>query len=179
MRKIIEYTLLSVDGSFESPQSWGFMKFRDEAYSRDGLGLLHACDAMLMGRRMYEASVKIWSGRTDHPWAARLNDMKKYVFTSTLEKADWTNTSIVRGDVAAEAAKIKQQEGRDLIIWGHTQLAETLFKSRLIDVLDLSIHPIIVGSGKQLFRDGQTANLKLIATKTFSNIVKLSYEPQY
>jgi dihydrofolate reductase len=177
MRKIIEYTLLSADGCFENPQA--FMRFRDDAYSRDGLGLLHACDAMLMGRRMYEASVKIWTGRTDHPWAARLNEMQKYVFSSTLEKVDWSNTTIVRGDVAVEAAKLKQQHSRDLIIWGHTQLAETLFKHRLIDVLDLSIHPLIVGSGKQFFRAGQAANLKLISTKTFSHIVKLSYEPQY
>jgi dihydrofolate reductase len=179
MRKIIEYTLLSVDGSFENPSSWGFMKFRDDAYTRDGLGLLHACEAMLMGRSMYEASVRIWRGRIDHPWAARVNEMRKYVFSSTLEKADWDNTTIVRGGVAAEAQKLKQQDGRDLLIWGHTQLAETLFKHRLIDVLDLSIHPVLVGSGKLFFREGQAANLKLVAAKAFSQIVKLSYEPQY
>jgi dihydrofolate reductase len=179
MRKIIEYTLLSVDGSFENPSSWGFMKFRDEAYTHDGLGLLHACDAMLMGRGMYEASVRIWSGRTDHPWAARVNEMRKYVFSSTLEKADWNNTTIVRGGVVAEADTLKQQDGRDLLIWGHTRLAETFLKNRLIDVLHLSIHPVLVGSGKLFYREGQAANLKLVAAKAFSKIVKLSYEPQY
>jgi dihydrofolate reductase len=147
---------------------------------RDGLGVLHACDAMLMGRTMYEASSKLWPGRgSDHPWAARLNAMPKYVFSSKLTRADWNNTTIVRGDVAVEALKLKEHPGGDLLIWGHTRLAESLMKSRLIDVLDLSIHPVLVGSGKRFFREGQDVSLKLVAAKTFSNIVKLTYEPQY
>ena len=72
MRKIVEYTLISFDGVFENPQSFGFMNFRDEAYLRNGLGLLLACDAMLMGRHTYESSARIWPSRSD-PWAVRLN----------------------------------------------------------------------------------------------------------
>jgi dihydrofolate reductase len=178
MRKLIEYTLVSADGVFENPQGWGAMSFRDDAYVRDGLGLLLACDAMLMGRNTYEAFARIWPGRTD-PWAVRLNAMQKYVFSSKLKKADWNNSIIVRGDVAAEVAKLRQQEGRDLLTWGHGLLAETLLKHQLLDVLDLSIHPVVAGHGKLFFRDGQGANLKLVATKIFSKIVKLTYEPQY
>jgi dihydrofolate reductase len=95
------------------------------------------------------------------------------------EQAEWNSTFIVRGDVTAEARKLKEQAGGDLVIWGHTRLAESLMKSRLVDVLDLSIHPVLVGSGKRLFRDGQDVVLKLVATKTFSKIVKFTYEPQY
>jgi len=178
MRKIIEYTLVSIDGVFENPQGWGFMSFRDDAYLRDGLGLLLACDAMLMGRRTYESFAKIWPGGT-HPWADRINAMQKYVFTSTLEKADWHNSTIVRGDVAAQATRLKQQEGRDLLVLGHGLLAETLLKQQLLDVLDLSIHPVFAGHGKLLFREGEDAKLRLVATKSFSKIVKLTYEPQY
>jgi dihydrofolate reductase len=105
--------------------------------------------------------------------------MKKYVFSSTLKKADWNNTTIIPGDAAAEVAKLKAQEGPNLLIWGHTSLAEHLFRRQLVDVLDLSIHPIIVGKGKSFFREGLSANLKLVAAKSFSRIVKLSYEPQY
>ncbi len=76
MRKVIEYTLVSLDGVFENPQGWGAMGFRDDAYMRDGLGVLLACDAMLLGRYTYELSAKIWPSRTD-PWATRLNAMKK------------------------------------------------------------------------------------------------------
>jgi dihydrofolate reductase len=178
MRKIIEYTLVSIDGVFEDPARLGFMGYRDDAYLRDGLGVLLASDATLMGRNTYESFAKIWPSRSD-PWAARLNAMQKYIFSSTLEKADWNNSTIVRGDVVAEVTKLKQQEGRDLLILGHGLLAETLLKQHLLDVLDLSIHPLVVGRGRLFFREGENAKLKLLATKSFSKIVKLTYEPQY
>ncbi len=75
--------------------------------------------------------------------------------------------------------KLKEQSGGDLLIWGHTQLAEALFRHQLIDQIDLSIHPVMLGRGKPFFRDGLSANLKLAAVKSFSKIVKLTYEPQY
>jgi len=179
MRNIIEYTLVSIDGVFEDPHILGFMAYRDEAYLRDGLGLLLECDAMLMGRNTYESFAKIWPGRT-HPWADRINAIPKYVFSSKLEKATWNNSIIVRGDVVAEVTKLKQQKGRDLLIFGHGLLGETLLKHHLLDVLDLSIHPLVVGRGKQFFREGENATLRLVATKSFvKGIVKLTYEPQY
>ena len=179
MRNIIEYTLVSADGIFAGAGNSGFFEYRDEAYLRDGLGQLLSCDAMLMGRTTYESFAKLWPGRT-HPWADRINAMPKYVFSSTLETAEWSNATIVRGDVVAEVSKLKQQEGRDLLIYGHGLLAETLLKHRLLDVLDLSIHPLILGQGKSFFREGENTRLRLIAAKSFSKgIVKLTYEPQY
>jgi dihydrofolate reductase len=178
MRKVIEYTLLSADGVFEDPARLGFMQYRDDAYLRDGLGLLLACDAMLMGRNTYESSAKIWPSRTD-PWARRLNAMKKYVFSSTLKETTWSNAALIRGDAAAEVTRLKEEQGADLLIWGHGLFSETLLQNGLIDVLDLSIHPLVVGRGKGFFREGQQVKLKLVATKSFSHIVKLTYEPQY
>jgi dihydrofolate reductase len=178
MRKLIEYTLVSADGIFESPQSWGALSYRDEQYLRDGLGVLLACDAMLMGRTMYEGSAKIWPARAD-PWAMRLNAMQKFVFSSALLSADWNNTTIIRGDAVKEVQKLKMQEGGNLLIWGHTRLAEALMNNKLVDWLDLSVHPVIVGRGRSLCREGQNFNLKLVSTKSFSKIVKLSYEIQY
>jgi dihydrofolate reductase len=178
MSKIIEYTLVTIDGVFEDPVNWGFMNFRDDAYLQDGLGLLLACDAMLMGRNTFERLAKIWSGST-HPWADRINAIQKYVFSSKLEKAEWNNATVVRGDVAAEVAKLKQREGRDFLVFGHGLFGETLLKKHLLDVLDLSIHPVLVGHGKPFFREGQSAKMKLVATKSFSKIVKLTYELQY
>ena len=91
-----------------------------------------------------------------------------------------TTSTIVRGDVVAEVTRLKQQEGRDLLIYGHGLLGETLLKQHLLDVLDLSIHPLVVGQGKQFFREGENATLRLVAAKSFSKgIVKLTYEPQY
>jgi dihydrofolate reductase len=178
MRRIIEYTLVSVDGVFAGPGISEFMGYRDDAYFSDGLGQLQACEAMLMGRTTYEHFAKIWPGGT-HPWADRLNAIKKYVFSTKLERADWNNSTIIRGDVAAEVSKLKRRGSGNLLIYGHGLLGQTLLKERLLDVLDISIHPVFLGSGKLLFREGEYAKLKLVATKSFSNIVKLTYEPQY
>lgn len=178
-RKIIEYTLVSADGVFADEGTRRFFAYRDDAYYRDGLGQLLACGAMLLGRTTYEGFAKLWPGR-DHPWADRLNAMPKYVFSSTLERADWNNSTIVRGDVVAEVTKLKEREGGNLLIYGHGLLGETLLRHRLIDVLDLSIHPVALGRGKLLFREGQNVGLKLVVAKTFATgIVKLTYEPQY
>lgn len=178
MRKIIEYTIVSLDGVFAGAALSGFSEYRDEAYMRDGLSQALACDALLMGRNTYEAFATIWPRRTD-PWANRINAMPKYVFSSTLEEVVWNNSTLVRGDVVAEVTRLKQQEGRDLLIYGHGLLGETLLKHHLLDVLDLSIHPLVVGQGKQFFREGVSARLRLVAAKSFSKgIVKLTYEPQ-
>ena len=176
MRKIIEWSYISADGVFEDPVGMGLLDYMDDAYLRDSRGLFEACDAILFGRSTYEIFAKIWPGT---PYAAQLNAIRKYVFSSSLESAEWNNSTIVHGDVATEVAKLKQQEGGDLLILGHGLLGETLLQERLIDVLDLSILPVIVGHGKPFFRDGQAVKLKLAATRSFSKTVKLTYEPQY
>ena len=179
MRKIIEYTLTSVDGAVEGSALSGFADFRDDAYMLDGLSQALVCDALLLGRNTYESFARIWPKRTD-PWADRINAMQKYVFSSKLEKVEWNNSTIVRGDVVAEVTKLKQQEGQNLLIYGHGLLGETLLKCRLLDVLDLSIYPLVVGHGTQFFREGADTKLRLVAAKTFSKgIVKLTYEPRY
>jgi dihydrofolate reductase len=177
VRKIIEYTVISVDGVFEGPHIIGFSEFRDDAYMRDGLGQVLACGAMLMGRNTYDAFSKLWPKRTD-PWAQRINAMPKYVFSSTLGRPEWNNSTIISGDVVSEVTKLKQQEGQDLLVYGHGRFAETLLKHGLCDVLDLAVHPIILGKGKQFFREEQSSRMKLISTKSYSKgIVKLTYEP--
>ncbi len=174
MGRIIEYTLVSADGVFSTPQIGSFMAYRDEAYFRDGQDVLMASEAMLYGRKTYEDFAKIWPGR-DHPWAKRLNGIKKYVFSSTLESAEWGDSTIVRGDVVDEARRLKQGSTGDLLIFGHTQLAVALMRAGLVDLLDLSVHPVFLGAGEMLLHDGLATSLRLVATKTFSKIVKLSY----
>ncbi len=142
------------------------------------MGQLMASDAMMMGRTTYENFASMWPRRSD-PWADRINAMRKYVFSSKLDVADWNNSVLDRGDVVEEVTKLKEQDGGDLLVYGHGMLGETLLKNRRLDVLDVSIHPIILGTGKLLFREGDTARMTLVATKTFSKIVKLMYEPQY
>jgi dihydrofolate reductase len=105
--------------------------------------------------------------------------MPKYVFSSTLEQADWNNSTIIRGDVVSEVSELKQQDGGSLLVFGHGQFGETLMRERLVDVLDLSIHPVVIGHGKLFFRNGLSATMRQVAAKSFSKgIVKLTYELQ-
>jgi dihydrofolate reductase len=100
------------------------------------------------------------------------------VFSSTLQRAEWKNATIIGGDVAAEAAKLKNQDGRNLVMYGHGPLGQTLLEHRLLDELRLFIHPIIVGHGKLLFRDGEQTKLKVETTRTHkSGVVAVSYVP--
>jgi len=175
MRKIIESTLVSADGVIGSPPLWA-MDYRDEEVTRDALERLSGSDAMLIGRGTYELFAATWPGQTDE-FAQRMNGIRKYVFSSTLAGADWSNTTIVRGDVLAEVTKIKEQDGRDLALFGHGRLAQTLLENGLIDELRLSVHPVLAGAGLPQFSNGRKTPLKLVSAKTFTTgVVVLSYQ---
>ena len=179
MRKLIEHSIMTLDGVFENPGAWGYMDYKEEEWYRDGFGEVMACEAMLFGRGSFEACAPIFGQRTD-AWAARMTAIKKYIFSSTMEMADWNNTTIVRGNAAAEVARLKQQDGGDLLIYGHTSLAEALFKEHLIDVFHIALYPVILGRGRRFFREGESARLRLLAAKSYSKGgVRLTYEPQY
>jgi dihydrofolate reductase len=176
MRKIIESTLVSLDGVIENPHLWATEYFDSEA-EEYALELLSTSDAMLMGRRTYEFFAAAFPHRTGE-YGDRVNRISKYVFSSTLKKADWSNSSVVEGDVVTEAAKIKAQAGRDLVIYGHGLLGETLLKHQLLDELKLWIHPCFAGRGKLLFREGEKKHFKLIAQKTLgTGVIVASYQP--
>ena len=176
MRKIIESTLISVDGIFAETDYSKFFAYQDETYLRDGLDRLLSNDAILMGRKTYESWVKIWPG-SPHPWAERLNAIPKYVFSSTLETTAWNNSILVRGDVVAEVSRLKQQEGGNLLTFGHGLLGETLLKHHLLDELVLEVHPLILGNGRQFVREGLNSPLKFVAAKSFpAGLVRLTYE---
>ena len=174
MRKIIESTLVSLDGVIDQPHLWATDYFDSEA-EKHALELLSQCDAMLMGRRTYEFFAAAFPHRKGE-YGDRINSIRKYVFSSTLPKADWSNSSIVKGDVAAEVLKLKQQDGKALVIYGHGLLGETLLKHHLLDELKLWIHPVLVGRGK-LFREDEKTNLKLVGQKTLrTGVVVVTYQ---
>jgi dihydrofolate reductase len=176
MRKIIESTLVSLDGVIGDPHLWATDYFDSEA-EKYALKLLSTSDAMLMGRQTYEFFAAAFPHRTGE-YGERVNAIRKYVFSTTLKMADWSNSSIVRGDVATEVAKLKSQAGKDLVIYGHGLLAQTLLRHHLLDELKLWIHPCLVGHGKLLFREGEKTNLKLIAQKTLAKGVIIgTYQP--
>jgi dihydrofolate reductase len=176
MRKVIESTLVSVDGVIGEPHQWTGEHFGDEAIAR-ALGQLTQSDAMVMGRRTYEMFSSIWSEPVDD-YAAAIYNMSKYVFSSTLEHADWNNTTVVPGDVASAVHDLKQQAGGDIVLYGHGPVGQALLEAHLLDELKLWIHPVVVGSGTLLFRDGTKSELELVATETTkTGVVIVTYRP--
>ena len=178
MRKIIESTLVSADGVIGDPPLWA-MEYRDAEVTAEALERLAGADAMLMGRGTYELFSAVWPGQSGE-FANRINDIRKYVFSATLDKAGWNNTVILRGDAVAEVTRLKRQDGGELALYGHGRLAQALLEHGLVDELRLSVHPVMVGSGQVLFRDGQKQALRLAGTRTFgTGVVVLTYHPEF
>ena len=176
MRKIIESTLMSLDGVFSDPHIWATEYFDDEA-ERQAVELLSTADAMLMGRRTYEFFAAAFPHQTGE-YGDRINKIRKYVFSNTLKTADWSNSLVISGDVVAEAAKLKEQGGGDLVIYGHSMLARTLLENDLLDEFKIWIHPLFLGQGESLFQEGAKKKWRLVATKTLGkDVVLLTYQP--
>jgi dihydrofolate reductase len=176
MRRVIESTLVSADGVIGEPHVWTGEHFGEQAVAHALERLRHA-DAMVMGRRTYEMFAKIWA-TPDNEYAAAIYAMPKYVFSSTLQQADWNNTQIVRADPATAIRELKRQDGRDIVLYGHGPVGQALLDADLLDELNLWIHPVVVGSGTLLFRDGaKKMDLRLTATETTdTGVVMLTYE---
>jgi dihydrofolate reductase len=187
-------TFLSLDGVMQGPggpeedRSNGF----DQGgwlvpYADDDMGKLvsdwfAAADAFLLGRKTYEIFAAYWPNITDQTdvVATKLNSLPKYVVSNTLDKVEWSNSTIIRGDAAAEEiTKLKQGPGNELQVHGSGHLAQTLMARDLIDEYRLWIYPVVLGSGRRLFQDGITPTaLKLVDTKTTSTGVVIHvYKP--
>jgi dihydrofolate reductase len=176
MRKLIESTLVSLDGVIGDPQAWANEYFDDEATAL-ALQQLLVTDAMLMGRRTYEMFAATWPSYTSE-YSDRMNNIRKYVFSSTLDTTKWSNSVIISGDPGDAVAELKQQGDGDLVMYGHGSLGQALLERHLIDELRLWVHPLLVGQGTLLFRDGARAALRLAAAQTLtSGVVILTYQP--
>jgi dihydrofolate reductase len=175
MRKITESTFVSLDGVTEDPRAWA-MGYFDDSAQQAALEQLQASDGMLMGRATYEYFTA--APPTGSPYADAINAIRKYVFSSTLERADWNNSTIIPGDPVAAVNELKRQDGRDLIMYGHGRLSQTLLEHHLLDEIRFAVHPLLL-TGRATGRDnGQTPPLKLIAaTPLPSGVVALSYKP--
>ncbi|MEU0566921.1 dihydrofolate reductase family protein [Nonomuraea sp. NPDC005983] len=179
MRKIVAGLFISLDGVVESPEKWHFPYFNDEMGQSVG-ALIQSSDVMLLGRQTYLEFAAHWPNQdpaTD-PLVDVMNNKPKYVATTTLETADWQNTTLLKGDLADELDTLKRQPGKDIGITGSPTLVTSLLRDGLLDELHLLVHPIVIGSGKRLF-DGAYGQipLKLTTSKTFSTgVLNLTYE---
>lgn len=174
MGKVIVSEYVSLDGVMENP-AWTRPFWNDEIATFKG-NEMAAIDALLLGRVTYQGFAQAWPKMTGEPGADRMNSMPKHVASRTLETAEW-NASLIKGDVAEEVAKLKQS-GQNFLIYGSGDFVQTLMQHNLIDQYNILVYPVVLGSGKRLFKDGSTANLKLVNTQTFSSgVVALIYQP--
>jgi dihydrofolate reductase len=180
VRKVIASEFASLDGVMEDP-SWTFQFSREEQeeFKYDELA---ASDALLLGRVTYEGFVAAWPRMREQAgeYADMMNGYPKHVVSTTLEEPlEWNNSTLIKGNVAEAVSRLMQQPGKDILIFGSGDLVSTLMQHDLIDQYRLMVFPIVVGSGKRLFRDGSdTKALRLVETKSFgSGVVVLSYQP--
>jgi len=177
MGKIINSTFVSIDGVINHMEVWHFGYINDES-AQIALEQLQASEALLMGRHTYEVYATSWPQR-DGVLADTINSMPKYVVSTTLDRADWNNTTVIKGDLVAEVAKLKQQGG-DILMHGFGPVANTLITNQLLDVLHLWIHPHFAGvggPGDLLLNEGNNTRLELIGTRILkSGVVMLSYQ---
>lgn len=176
MRKVIVSEFLTVDGIMEAPDKWSFPFWNDEA-GKFKHEELFAADALLLGRVTYDGFSAAWPSMTDEDgFADRMNSLPKFVASTTLTEPDW-NATVIKNDLAEEIARLKQEPGQDILVFGSANFVQTLMQFDLVDEYRLMIFPILQGKGKHLFKDGFDARpLKLTDTKTFATgIVVLTY----
>ena len=187
MRRIVVTEFVSLDGVMEDPGGaegtsyggWAFKFERGPEGDKYKLDELMAADAMLLGRVTYEGFAKAWPQITDEVgFADKMNGMRKYVVSSTLQQADWNNSQILRGDVVAEARKLKAQDGGDILVAGSARLAHALQEADLVDEYRLMVYPTVLGGGKRLFPDGgRPGGLELVEARQTEAVALLTLRP--
>jgi dihydrofolate reductase len=176
LRRVVVTTYVSLDGVMEEP-AWTAPYWNDEIakYKYDEL---FASDALLLGRVTYQGFAKAWPSMTDTgDFGVRMNSLPKYVASTTLKETEW-NATLIKGSIAEEVARMKQQPGQDLLVYGSATFVRTLMQHYLVDEYRLLVYPVILGSGKRLFGDDARVTLKLKESRSFSSgVVLLAYLP--
>lgn len=182
MRKICMFNLITLDGCFEGPKGDIDWHRVDEEFHEFAGDQLREADGLIFGRKTYQMMASYWptpEAIADDPViSGYMNALPKIVFSRTLDRAEWNNTRLIQGDAEDEVARLRQEPGRDLFIFGSADLSASLTRHGLIDEYRLMIVPLILGNGRPLFSDGNPVNLSLLRQRTFHNgNVLLVYQP--
>jgi len=187
--KLVVSAFMTLDGVVEAPgfdehrsgrNAWALRVQTDEDQVFNK-ALAMSAEALLLGRRTWQIWAAFWptmdSG--DPELTDRMNTIPKYVVSRTLKRADWNNTTIISGDIPTQIQQLKAQPGGDLLVYGSPDLVDELLRHDLIDEYRLMVYPVVLGSGKHLFRDRiDTHHLRLVDSRTFgSGVVLLTYVP--
>ncbi len=188
MGRLIVSEFVTLDGIMESPgfeehrsgrNAWA-LRLSDDDMQRYKRQEIREAAAILLGRTTYQIWAAFWpSLKDDEAFGRRMNDIPKYVVSSTLMGADWVNSTILPGDVGTEVAALKRRIEGEIVVNGSADLVAELMKRDLVDEYRLMVFPVVLGSGKRLFHDEiDTSHLRLVDTRTFgSGVVLLTYEP--
>jgi len=190
VRKIIVTMWMTLDGFIAGPNNdMGFVgEHYDAAMGQYEYDLVSAADTLLLGRVTYESFAGAWPYVPDKPdadpgevaYARLLNAMRKIVFSRTLPSVEWNNSTLMREIVPQEIERLKQEPGRDMVIYGSASVVQALTNLGLIDEYQILVHPVLLGQGKPLFANiRQKVNLKLVNTEARSSgVVVLTYQPK-
>ena len=186
MGRIVVTEFVSLDGVMEAPGGgesfrhggWSFEINRGDEGDKFKLDETLSSEALLLGRVTYEGFAAAWPSR-EGEFADKFNTMPKYVVSSTLEGPEWNNSTVLKGDVAEEVAKLRQEQDGDIVVHGSARLVQTLVEHDLVDEFRLMVFPVVLGSGKRLF--GETSDkkaLRLVNSKMVGDgVAILVYEP--
>ncbi len=184
--KIVVTEFVSLDGVMEDPGGsedfkhggWSFEIARGEEGDKFKLDEAFSSEALLLGRVTYEGFAEAWPSR-EGEFADKFNNMPKYVVSSTLDTPEWNNSTVLKGDVAEEVGKLKQEQDGDIVVHGSARLVQTLVEHDLVDEFRLMVYPLVLGSGKRLFGDTSDKKpLRLVDSKVVGDgVAILIYEP--
>jgi dihydrofolate reductase len=187
MSKIVVSQFITLDGVFEDPGGsekmdrggWAFQFDRGAEGNQFKLDEVMSAAALLLGRVTYQGFADAWPSRTDEfGFADKMNSMPKYVVSTTLDRGEWNNTTVIRGDVPNEVRRIKQEVEGDILINGSGQLMQTLMEHDLIDEYRLMVFPVVLGAGRHLFADaGKASPLRVVDTQKAGECLILIYHP--
>ena len=181
MRKLIMWNMVTLDGFFEGRKPWE-IDWHELAWGEEleqmSIEQTGSADLLLFGRRTYEGMAQYWPTATEQV-ADIMNSISKVVFSGTLDKADWNNTRLVKSKAEEEVARLKQQPGQDMLIFGSADLSATLMRHSLIDEFRLGVVPVVLGGGNPLFKPiPDRLPMKLLEARPLkSGCVILRYEP--
>ena len=172
MKKLIMWNVVTVDGFFEGEKPWD-LAFHQTVYDKEleafTIEQLKTVDTIVFGRRTYEGMADYWTHANGQPETPFMNDLPKIVCSTTLETADWNNTTIVK-DAVAEISKLKKQGDGNMFVFGSADLSASLMNAGMFDEYRLCIAPVFLGKGTRLFKDGvPNSKLKLVEERTLQN----------
>lgn len=175
MARLIVTEFLTLDGVYEEATPWQRNYAPDDGPFKRAE--LFESEALLLGRVTYEGFARYWPNATGD-FAERMNSLPKYVVSSTLQEANWNNSTIISGDVPAGIGRLKEQIGGTILVYGSGTLAQTLLRHGLVDELRLMVFPMVLGQGKRLFAGGDRLPLQLASTRDLGDgVLLLTYTP--